>query len=205
VTAGARAIGVAESYVGSDESPTSDGAATRAEASPRSSLAAAVVRPDRVVDGLAYGSCTVGGTDATAAIADCVERLDRPDADCVLVAGVALAWYNLVDLERLADAADRPVIAVSFEASDGLSDGLRRAFDGDALDARLAAYERLPERTRVDLDGDTVWIRHVGCELDAARERVQALTPSAKGRPEPLRVARLAARAADRWRRGSPA
>jgi endonuclease V-like protein UPF0215 family len=202
VTAGARAIGIAESYVGSDEPSPSDDAATRSDNPTRSTLAAAVVGPDRVVDGLTYGSCTVGGTDATGAIADCVERLGRPDAGCVLVAGVALAWYNLVDLHRLADAADRPVIAVSFEASDGLADALRDEFDGDALDARLAAYEGLPDRTRVDLDGDTVWIRPVGCDTGTATERVRSLTPSGSGRPEPLRVARLAARAANRWRRG---
>ncbi|PSQ09470.1 DUF99 domain-containing protein, partial [Halobacteriales archaeon QS_7_68_65] len=48
--AGVRALGVAES--------------SRPDAT-RSTLAGAVVRADRVVDGFAFGSCTVGGTDAT--------------------------------------------------------------------------------------------------------------------------------------------
>lgn len=197
MTAGTRAIGVAESYVGRAGSRSDE------ESPARSTLAAAVVRPDRVIDGLTFGSCTVGGSDVTPAIADCLDRIDRPDAGCVLVAGVALAWYNLVDLDAVVDVADRPVIAVSFEASEGLGDAIRDAFDGDARAAKLAAYERLPDRVRVDCDGDPVWVRAVGCEVETATERVRHATPAGSGRPEPLRVARLTARAADRWRRGS--
>ncbi|GAD53061.1 hypothetical protein MBEHAL_1821 [Halarchaeum acidiphilum MH1-52-1] len=180
---GTRALGLAESYVG--------------EAG-RSTLAGAVVRADRVVDDFRFSSCTVGGTGATDTAVDCWEALDRPDVRYVLVAGVALAWYNIVDLERLHEATDRPILSVSFEASTGLADAIRREFDGDAAAERLAAYRALPERHAVDLGDDTVYVRSVGCD-DPARV-VRAYTPEG-GRPEPLRVAREAARAADRYRR----
>ncbi|GAA0312540.1 DUF99 family protein [Halarchaeum salinum] len=184
---GARALGLAESYVG--------------EAG-RSTLAGAVVRADRVVDDFRFSACTIGGTDATETAIDCWDALDRPDVRYVLVAGVALAWYNVLDLDQLHDATDRPVLAVSFEASGGLEDAIREAFDGDAATARLAAYRALPERRAVDVDDDTVYVRSVGCD-DPARV-VRAFTPEG-GRPEPLRVAREAARAADRYRRNPEA
>jgi endonuclease V-like protein UPF0215 family len=154
-----------------------------------------VVRADRVVDDLVFATCTTGGSDATAACRELWDRLDRPDVQWIFVAGVAPAWFNLVDLAALADHADRPVVAVAFEDSDGLEAPLREQFEGAALDRRLDMYRRLPPRTRVSVGDDTVFIRAVGIDTDAAADVVAAFTPEGSGRPEPLRVARLAARA----------
>ncbi|MFC6731408.1 DUF99 family protein [Haladaptatus sp. DYSN1] len=178
---GVRTLGVAESF--RDE---------------RSTLAGVVTRASRIVDGFSFGECTVGSLDATDAISDLYDRLGREDAQSVMVSGIALAWYNLVDLHRLHEATARPVISVTYEASDGLETGLRDAFDGTELDARLAIYEALPPRHELQVGAETVWVRCVGCEPDEAAELVRGFTPEG-GRPEPLRVARLAARAADEW------
>lgn len=180
---GSRVLGVAESYM--DE---------------RSTLAGAVVRADRVVDDLAFASCTVGGTDATATIADIARGLDRPDVSYVMVAGIAPAWYNVVDGLRLHDDAERPVISVTFEESDGLETALREEFSGAELDERLDTYSRQPERHRLEVNEETVFVRAVGITDREADTVVEEFTPVG-GRPEPLRVARLAARAADRFRR----
>jgi endonuclease V-like protein UPF0215 family len=183
VKAGARALGVAESFSDDD----------------RSVLCGVVCRRDRVTDGFAFGSCAVGGTDATAAIADLWTTLDREDVRVLLVAGVAPAWFNVVDLSALHERVGRPVLSVSFEASPGLEPALREQFSGDALDRRLRTYRDLPPRRRVDVNDETVYVRAVGVDDAAAAEAVRAFTPSG-GRPEPLRVARLAARAARRFR-----
>ena len=185
--AGARAVGVAESYDGD-----SGGDA-------RSTLAAAVVRADRVVDGLAFGGCTVGGTDATGAVVDLVCGLDREDLSYAFVSGIAPAWYNVLDLGTIADAAGLPVVSVSFEGSPGLEPALREAFEREALEARLATYRAQPDRTRLVVGGRPRFVRAVGVGPEQAREAVRSFTPEG-GRPEPLRVARLAARGADRWR-----
>jgi len=183
VKPGVRALGVAESY--------------RAD---QSTLAGAVVRADRVADGFAYGTATVGGLDATDAIRDLFDRLDREDARYVFVAGIALAWYNVVDLRRLADAVDRPVISVTFEASTGLSEALAAEFSGADLDRRLAIFDAQPPRERLAVGDQTLFVRSVGVDAGEARDAVRAFTPEG-GRPEPLRVARLAARAGDDLRR----
>lgn len=128
-------MGVAESYV--EETST---------------LGAVVVRRDRAVESVSFGECTVGGLDATERVGDVVESLARPDARYVFVAGVALAWYNLLNLRALRDRLDRPLLAVGFEASEGLEPALREAFDGEALDARLDRYRALPSRKPVAVD-----------------------------------------------------
>ncbi|RYJ12817.1 DUF99 family protein [Halogeometricum borinquense] len=186
VKSGTRALGIAESY-------TDDG--VEAE----SVLCGAVVRADRVIDGAAYGTCTVGGTDVTDVIRGLFSNLGREDVRLVFVAGVAPAWFNLVDLRRLADAVDRPVLSVSFEASSGLRSALKAAFSGEELDTRLAVYESLPPRRRVTVGDDTVFVRSVGISDDEAARAVRAYTPTG-GRPEPLRVARLLARSGREWR-----
>ena len=188
MTLGGRVLGVAESHGGGT----------------RSTIAGAVVRPDRVLDGLAFSTISHGGTDSTDRIASLVADLGREDAQATLLAGVALAWFNLVDLAALADRTDRPVVAVSFETSPGLEPALREQFTGDALATRLAAYERLPERRPVAVNGETLFVRSVDCDDATAVDLVRRHTPEG-GRPEPLRLARLAARAADAFRRGGDA
>lgn len=171
-------MGIAESYRGET-----------------STLAAAVVRTDRAVENICYGGCTVGGSDATDAIVALRRRLDRPDVQPLLLAGIAPAWYNLVDLAAVHSALDRPVIAISFEASPGLEASLRREFEGEALQWRLETYRTMPERRPVETAAGTVFVRSLGIDEAAADELVQAFTH--ESRPEPLRVAKVAARAAD--------
>ncbi|MFC7214093.1 DUF99 family protein [Saliphagus sp. GCM10025334] len=208
---GTRAFGVAESY--------------RPEAD-ESTLAAAVVRADRVLDGAIFDRCTVGGLDATDTIVSLVTGLERPDVRICFVGAVAPAWYNLLDLEAIHDRTGVPVVAVTFEESDGLESGLREAFYGEALETRLERYRSLPPRRSVrlegetgsneagsdgtDLDGagsdemssdgaETVYVRTVGLDADQAASFVRAFTPEG-GRPEPIRVARTLARAGDAYR-----
>ena len=178
---GVRAVGIAESYTGD-----------------RSTLAAVVTRASRVVDGFAFGSCTVGGTDATDRITRLVASLDREDIRYVFVAGIAPAWYNIIDLEAVHAGLELPIVSVSFEASEGLEASLEREFSDQPLADRLKRYRRQPERTRLEVDGNDLYIRSVGLDTAEATAIVRAFTPEG-GRPEPLRLARLAARAADRW------
>jgi endonuclease V-like protein UPF0215 family len=158
-------------------------------------LCGAVVRADRVVEDFVFARCTTGGSDATAACRDLLDRLDRPDAQWLLLAGVAPAWFNLISLDDVHAAADRPVIAVSFEDSDGLDDPLRAHFSGEALRRRLATYRELPPREPVALDDTELWMRTVGIDTADAADILRAFIPDDGERPEPLRVARLAARA----------
>lgn len=183
---GRRALGIAESYRGTDSTTTS-------------TLAGVVVRADRTVDDFAFGRCTVGGRDATDAIADLWTRLDRPDVRYLFVAGVALAWYNVLDLDALHRATDRPVLAISFEESDGLEGGIREAFDGDTRRVRLDAYHALPERRRLQVDDASLFVRAVGLDRSRVDEIVEAYTDDR--RPEPLRVAKRLARRVDAARR----
>jgi len=181
VKPGVRALGIAESC-------TAD----------RSTLAGVVVRASRVVDGFIFGSCTVGGTDSTDAMIDLWDRLDRPDVRYLFVAGIAPAWFNIVDLHRLHERVERPVLSVTFEDSEGLEPAIREAFDGEAATRRIVTYQAQPDRRQIDVEDGTVYVRSVGLDEQQAETVVRAFTPAGE-RPEPVRVARQAARAADEF------
>jgi endonuclease V-like protein UPF0215 family len=159
-----------------------------------SQFAGAVVRASRVADGFVFSTATVGGTDATETVCELVDRLGREDVRYLLVAGIAPAWFNVLDLRRIHAETDRPVVSVSFESSPGLEGAIREAFDDpEAVQDRLATYRAQPARHPVTVNDETVYVRSVGVDDSAAADIVRAFTP-AGGRPEPLRVARLAAR-----------
>jgi endonuclease V-like protein UPF0215 family len=184
VKAGVRALGIAESYREST-----------------STLAGVVVRANRVADGFVFGHCTVGDSDATDAIVRMVDRLDREDVRYLLVSGVALAWFNIVDLRTIHAETDLPVISVTYEESAGLASAIEAAFDDqDVVEQRLTTFRAQPPRRPVSVNDETVYVRHVGLDESAANDIVRAFTPEG-GRPEPLRVAGLAASAADAFRR----
>ena len=170
-----------------------------------------MVRADRAVDGLAFERCTVGGDDATDATVSLVDRIDRPDVSILLLAGVAPAWFNVLDLPRIHRETGLPTLSISFEASPGLAPTIRAQFDGEARKWRLDAYESLPPRRSLSVNDERVFVRGVGIDAPTAAtdpddeapplapnceaaQFVRGFTPQG-GRPEPLRVARTAARA----------
>ena len=183
VKRGARALGVAESFTGD-----------------RSTLCGAVTSTVGVVDGFAFTTCTVGGLDVTEAVVRLWDEAGREDIQLLLLNGVALAWYNIVDLHELADRVPVPMLALTFEASDGLEDDIRANFSGAAAETRLARYQSLPERMSTEVGGAEVFVRALNAEHLDIGATLSAFTHGGR-RPEPIRVARLAARAADRWRR----
>jgi len=181
---GIRVLGIAESFSG------------RAS----STMAGVVMRKDLRIDGVALASLTVGGMDATGAVLGILAALARRDISVVMVSGSVVAWYNILDPEAVAEASGLPVIVVTYEESEGLEEDIRHHFPGD--EERLTAYRKLGGRTPVELPGEEqVFMRATGIPGDDAARVIRDFTRDGKV-PEPVRVARLVARAAMRWQKG---
>jgi endonuclease V-like protein UPF0215 family len=177
---GIRALGVAESF---------------RQGQKRSVLAGVVMRSDRVVDGVALGKTAVGGDDATSSILSLLRRFRRNDVNLIMVSGAILSLYNIIDVDALAARSKLPVICLTYKETAGIEGSIRRHF-AEGAEAKLVAYRRLGPRTGVMLHtGHRVFVRTSGLEKENVKPVLDAFTLQGSI-PEPVRVAKLLARAA---------
>jgi len=161
---------------------------------PHSILAGVVMRADRRVDGLAYARATVGGDDATDAVLKIYRDLNRSDVNVLLLSGAAISWFNIIDLDLVFEKVQKPLVCLTYEESPGLEDYIREYFPQP--EEKLRRYAHLGARVPVRLKtGFEVYVRVLGLSTVQARILLNKFTLDGRI-PEPVRVARLAARAA---------
>ena len=85
--------------------------------SEKSILAGIVMRRDFVIDGFVLGNATLSGDDATDEIIKMYEKLGRPDISYVLVSGIIISMYNIVDIKKIHEKLEIPVIGVTYQDS----------------------------------------------------------------------------------------
>ena len=118
----------------------------------------------------------------------------------VLLQGIALAGFNVVDLERLGEGLGIPVLVVVRKQPrlQLVKDALLERTAGGAEKWRLIEKHGLPERC------GALWIQRVGLTLSEAVELLAATT-SHGNIPEPLRLAHIIAGGVERGAsRGRP-
>lgn len=158
-------------------------------------LAGVVMRRDLVVDGMAFGTATIGGDDATESIVSMYVSLGRDDVNCIVLDGLVISMYNIIDGEKVSAITGKPVIAVTFEDSPGLDRAIKHHFP-DSWQGKLAQYEKLGSREHVVVKtGKHLYIRCWGLTQKRAVSVLNAFTLQG-ALPEPVRVAKLAARSA---------
>jgi uncharacterized protein len=174
---GIRVFGIAESFKKSNK---------------KSTLAGVVMRRDLVIDGMVLGSATVEGDDATDSIISMHRSLARDDINCILLDGLVISMYNIVDGERVAEETRLPVLAITFEDSKGLEGSIRHHFKN--WQGKLEQYQKLGGREKVTLKtGKSLFIRCWGLSQKKALAILNSFTLQGSV-PEPIRVAKLAAR-----------
>ncbi len=174
---GVRVLGIAESF---------------AKKEPLSRLAGVVMRKDLRVDGFGLAEISVGGDDATEGILGIFRGLEREDINALLLNGSIISWFNIVDLARVREETDLPVISLTYEESEGLEGYIREYFTRPQ--EKIELYRRLGPREPLRLrTGFEVYARFLGATAEETKGLLNSFTLEGKV-PEPLRVARLLAR-----------
>lgn len=162
--------------------------------SKRSVLAGVVARSDGIIDGFVFSKATVGGMDATDKIIEMYNTLNRFDINILMLNGCVISWYNVIDLERVYKELSLPLICVTYEESSGLEKYFLELFPSDCA-KRIEIYRRNGPRIPIILHtGHKVYIRFFGMNMEEAEGILNKLTLHG-AIPEPLRIARLLARA----------
>ncbi len=148
------------------------------------------------IEGFVLGRARRDGRNGTRAIAELLERAGGADhVRAILLRGITVAGFNVVDLEGLAETTGRPVLVVLRKPPDreAVREALLRRVPGGA--AKWALVEASPAIE--PLGG--VYVQRVGMTA-AEAERLLASTTGEGRVPEPLRVAHLVAGALVRGR-----
>jgi uncharacterized protein len=177
---GIRALGVAESF---------------RQGQRRSVLAGVVMRSDFVIDGVALGRTAVGGDDATSSIASLFRKLKRNDVNLIMISGAILSLYNIIDVDLLSRRTKLPALCLTYKETAGIEGSIRRHFP-EGADKKLEAYRKLGTRLPVKLHtGHRIYVRTAGIDAESAKVVCDSFTLQGSV-PEPVRVAKLLARAA---------
>lgn len=175
---GLRGLGIAESF---------------SQDSKKSILAGIAIRRDFVIDGFVFGNATLSGDDATDEILKMYKQLDRPDISYIMISGIVISLYNMIDIKRIHDELEIPVIGVTYNDSKGITDAIKHHFP-NSYEEKLVHYNELGSREKVSLKtGHDIYIRKEGCTLLQAKQLLDYMTLQGSI-PEPLRVAQLLAK-----------
>jgi endonuclease V-like protein UPF0215 family len=158
-----------------------------------SRLAGVVMRRDFVIDGFVFGHATIEGDDATESILAMYNRLNRHDISFLLISGLIISMYNIVDIKKLWKEFKIPIIGVTYEESDGIEEAIKHHFP-NSYESKIGQYQKLGPRIKIGLHtGHDLYVRVEGCEANEAKRLIDAFTLQGSV-PEPLRIAQLLAR-----------
>lgn len=152
-----------------------------------------VMRRDFIIDGFVLGSATLEGDDATNAVLEMYDELRRPDISYVLISGLIVSMYNIIDIKKLYDSLKIPIIGISYHDSQGIEDALKHHFP-NSFESKITSYRKLGEREKITLNtSHDVFVRKEGCTLSDVKHLLNELTLHGSV-PEPIRVSQLLAK-----------
>ncbi len=157
----------------------------------------ALVRIPSYLEAVMKTEVEIDGLDSTAKLTEMVARSRYHDQiKAIMIDGIALAGFNLVDVERLSSSLEIPVFSVTRDEPD--LEKMKLALEKHFLDWRerleLVTKHRLH---RISTDSGHLYVSGVGLELSDFSEI--ARMSIVKGvLPEPIRMAHLIATAVAR-------
>ena len=160
--------------------------------SKESLLAGVVMRRDLTIDGFVFGKTTLEGNDATESILKMYYKLQRPDISYIMVSGLIISMYNIVNIKKIADQLQIPIIGVTYHKSEGIEDAIKHHFP-ENYESKISDYKKLGNRQKITLKtSHDVYVRIEGCSIGDVTLLLNDMTLQGSI-PEPLRVAQLLA------------
>ncbi len=155
-------------------------------------LSGVVMRRDFVIDGFVLGHTTLKADDSTDVIISMYNRLHRSDINYLLISGMIMSLYNVVDVKRLYDSIKIPVIGIAYNDSPGIAQILEKRFPSSHK--KVAVYAKLGPREKITLHtAYNVFIRCEGCSTKEAARLLNGLTLQG-ALPEPIRISKMLSR-----------
>lgn len=157
-------------------------------------LTGVVMRKDLIIDGIIFGKTTIGGNDATQNIIEMYNNLKRNDIGFILLDGMIISMFNIIDGEVIHNNIGIPLIIITFKNSKGIDNTIKRHFP-DSYKTRVALLKKLGKRDTILLKTNKyLLIRTWGIKLEDAVKLLNSFLIQGSI-PEPIKLAKIIARA----------
>jgi hypothetical protein len=144
-------------------------------------------RGGQFMDGLLSTKVRKDGTNSTKKLTDVINRCKwRSTIRAILLDGIALAGFNIVDIKKLNKATSIPVIIV-IRKYPNISE-MEKALKKMKKQSRINLIEKAGEIYRVK----NIYIQIAGISIEKAKEIIEITTTYADI-PEPIRIAHIIA------------
>jgi len=146
-----------------------------------------IFRGGLFLDGVLSTEVDIDGDDATEKIMDMINKCKfKPQLRCILLDGVAVAGFNIVDIKELNEKTKLPVIVV-----------IRKMPNIEKIKETLAKINKEEKIKLIDKAGSVIpvgdiFMQSVGLSTEKAKE-ILKITCTRSLIPEPLRIAHLIA------------
>jgi endonuclease V-like protein UPF0215 family len=139
----------------------------------------------------------IEGNDSTQNILSMYRSLKRNDINCIMLDGLVISMYNIINGKELWEYTNLPVIAITFKDSKGLEGIIQHHFSNESK-LKLEQYRKLGQRDKILLKtGKVLFVRYWGLTSKEASTIINSFTLQGSI-PEPVRIAKLAAGASMR-------
>lgn len=146
-----------------------------------------IYRGGDYMDGLLSTKITIDGNDSTEKVTEMINKSKfRPQLQAVILDGIALGGFNIVDIKKLNEKTRLPVIVVIRSYPDFKK--IFKALEKIGMKEKIKTLEELPKPISVG----KVYIQHIGLSFEKAEE-ILKLTCTRSYLPEPIRIAHIIA------------
>ncbi len=147
----------------------------------------AIFRGGDFLDGIISTKIVVDGDDSTEKLAEMINRSKfKSQIRCILIDGIALGGFNVVDIEELNNRIEIPVIVI-----------MRRYPEIDEIKSTLIKLNKPEKISLIEKAGkiekvNSIYVQKKGISTEKTRE-ILKMTCTRSNIPEPLRQAHLIA------------
>ena len=144
-------------------------------------------RGGNFLDGVVSTSVSVDGTDSTTKMINLVKKTKlRPQLQFIMLDGIAVGGFNVVDITRLSKRTRLPVIVVMRKYPEITK--MKRVLKRLKMEKKIQLLEKAGEIHKVG----KIHVQLAGCTLEKAKE-ILKITCTRSYVPEPIRVAHIMA------------
>ncbi|MEM2842597.1 MAG: DUF99 family protein [Candidatus Bathyarchaeia archaeon] len=158
----------------------------------RKTLLVAVKLKGFTIKNVFLDEITIDSLDVTSVLTN---LLKGKDFNLIFLSGVSFAGFNLIDVEKLFDVFNKPIIVVAEEKPNNLA--VKKALKLHFKDwvERWKIVRKLGRlyRVKIDLYKNPLYFEVFGIRHDKARKIIKSFSLFGKA-PEPVRIARIIAR-----------